>query len=118
MIGMNAHTGRAITGLAHLYQSIAQILSTPLYTRVARRLFGGEVVDILDAPNNDVTRVRLYAAVATALMKHEPRLRITRVSLSTNPDDAGTTVIEIEGTTTLSPDVVTTRVALTAGGAP
>ena len=117
MIGMNASTGRATAGLAHLYQSISKILTTPIGTRIARRDFGSELPDLIDAPNNGATRVRLYAAIATALMQWEPRLRLTRVQLSTELSDAGAgvQVVDIEGTTTETGEPVSTRVQLTNG---
>lgn len=119
MIGMNASTGRATAGLSHLYQSIAKILTTPIGTRIARRDFGSELPDLIDAPNNGATRVRLYAAIATALMQWEPRLRLTRVQLSTEQTDtgAGVQVVDIEGTTTETGEPVSTSVQLTNGGA-
>ena len=119
MKGMNAKTGRATFGLSHLYQSIEKILTTPLGTRIARREFGSELPDLVDAPNNLATRVRLYAAAATALMRWEPRLKLTRVQLSTDVSEtgAGVQVLDIEGTTTESGDEVSTRVQLTNGGA-
>jgi phage baseplate assembly protein W len=117
MIGMNATTGRATSGLDHLYQSIEKILTTPLGTRLARRDFGSELPELVDAPNNPTTRVRLYAAVATALMQWEPRLKLTRVSLAMDASTmyGGAQVIDIEGTTTLSTDLVSTSVQLTNG---
>lgn len=115
MIGMDAATGRAITGEPHLNQSVRKILTTPLYSRVSRRPFGSELADLVDAPNNPATRLRLYTAVATALMRWEPRLQLSRVSLSTDPEDAGRTVIEIEGTTTISREAVSVRVTLNIG---
>ncbi|SDE41698.1 GPW/gp25 family protein [Paraburkholderia lycopersici] len=117
MKGMNHTTGRAIAGLDHLYQSIARILTTPVGTRIARRDFGSELPELVDAPNNGATRVRLYAAVATALMKWEPRLKLTRVQLSTDTTDigAGVQVIEIEGTTTETGETASTSVTLTTG---
>ncbi len=119
MKGMNATTGRATTGLANLYQSIAKILTTPIGTRIARRDFGSELFDLIDAPNNGATRVRLYAAAATALMRWEPRLKLSRVQLSTDVTEtgAGVQVLDIEGTTTVSGDPVSTSVRLTNGGA-
>lgn len=115
MIGMNINTGRTLSGVDHIMQCVTKILTTPLHTRVNRRPFGAELADVVDAPNNPATRVRLYAAVATALMRYEPRLRLVRVSLSTSPEDAGRTVIDIEGTTDISRDVVSVRVNLTPG---
>lgn len=123
MKGMNATTGRSTTGLTHLYQSIAKILTTPIGTRIARRDFGSELPELIDAPNNGATRVRLYAAAATALMRWEPRLKLSRVQLSTDVTEtgAGVQVLDIEGTTTVSGDAVSTRVRLagsTRGDAP
>ena len=90
MKGMNAKTGRATTGLDHLYQSIDKILTTPIGTRIARRDFGSELPELVDAPNNATTRVRLYAATATALMRWEPPARAppTRPRAPTRPTPA------------------------------
>jgi len=116
MKGMNGTTGRAITGLDHLYQSIAKIVTTPLATCVKRRTFGAEHADLVDAPNNGATRTRLYAATAAALMRWEPRLTLTRVELSVDDSIAnGQQILDIEGYTTESGDSVKARVNLEAG---
>jgi phage baseplate assembly protein W len=115
MIGMNATTGRALGGVDHLQQSIGRILTTPLASRLQRRAFGSQLPDLIDAPNNGATGVRLYAAIATALMRWEPRLTLTRVRLSL--DEAaggGVQLIEIEGATA-SGAPVATRVRLSEG---
>jgi phage baseplate assembly protein W len=119
MKGLNADTGRAISGLDHLYQSIGKIVSTPLASCVKRRTFGSELPDLIDAPNNGAVRTRLYAAVATALMRWEPRLMITRVSLTSDDRLAsdGALYLDIEGWTTESGEVVSTRVAVANGNA-
>ncbi|MDR5797439.1 MULTISPECIES: GPW/gp25 family protein [unclassified Caballeronia] len=116
MKGMNASTGRSLGGLSHLYQSIAKILTTPLASCVKRRAFGSELFDLVDQPNNGAARTRLYAAVATALMRYEPRLTITRVQLSTDDSTfGGAQVLDIEGYTTETGDTVQTKVDLTTG---
>lgn len=115
MKGMNTTTGRSVDGLAHLYQSIAKILTTPIGSRLGRRTFGSELAGLVDAPNNGATRVRLYAAVATALMRWEPRLKLSRITLSVDDAGTGQQVIDIEGTTTISGDLVATSVPLTPG---
>lgn len=114
MIGMNATTGRTLEGLPHLYQSIGKILSTPLGSCIARRSFGSALFSLVDAPNNAKTRVQLYAAVAKALMKWEPRLKLSRVTLSAAPGLDGRQILDIEGTTTVSGDTVKTSVLLPA----
>lgn len=82
MNGMDRHTGIALAGAGHLEQSIDDILSTPLGTRVGRRDYGSLVPRQLDQPNNAVGRVRIFAAAALALLRQEGRARIARVSLA------------------------------------
>lgn len=69
---MNRHTGRRIEGMEHLRQSVADILSTPIGSRVMRRDYGSLVPALLDQPDNNATQARLRAAVASALMRWEP----------------------------------------------
>lgn len=116
MRGMDAKTGRAIDGIDHLSQSIAKCITTPLRSRISRRMFGGELMDLIDAPTNRATCVRLYAAVATVLMKYEPRLRLSRVSLVIDPANPGAVTIDVEGTTNISPAAVSVRVQLSSPG--
>lgn len=96
MSGMNMTTGRAAADLEHLRQSIRDILTTPVGTRLERRTYGSLLPDLLDHPDNGATRVRLYAAVASALMKWEPRLRLSRVALSSGPA-AGQATLDLSG---------------------
>ncbi|WP_208531402.1 GPW/gp25 family protein, partial [Pseudomonas aeruginosa] len=66
---MNAHTGGAIDRLAHIRQSIVDILTTRIGTRVMRREYGSQLPELIDAPFNDTTRLQVYAATAMALMR-------------------------------------------------
>ncbi len=97
-IGMSAPTGRTLTDLDHLRQSVGQILGTAVDTRVQRRPFGSMLPELLDAPLNDYTLLQVYAATATALATHEPRLKLTRVQLSIDPDKPATSNLDIDGT--------------------
>lgn len=117
MKGMNATTGRSIESLDHLYQSIGKILTTPIGSRVARRTFGSDLFNLVDAPNNGISRVRLYAAIATALMRWEPRLVLTSVLLSIEEGESGQGVqfVDIEGYTTETGESVSGRISLKTG---
>jgi len=86
-IGMDAKTGRTISGTAHLAQSIGDILSTRVGTRVERRQYGSNVPDYIDAPMTAVQRTRMYGAAAAALLRWEPRLKLARIQLL--PDTSG-----------------------------
>lgn len=82
MIGMDASTGQRLEGDAHLAQSIGDILTTPIGSRVLRRDYGSALFELIDQPMNALGRLRVFAAVADALRRWEPRLRITRVALT------------------------------------
>ena len=79
MTGMNAQTGAALSGEAHLVQSIRDILTTPKGSRVLRRGYGSDLYLFLDAPLSGETRLRIAGAVAEALDEWEPRITVTRV---------------------------------------
>lgn len=79
MRGTDATTGKALEGIAHLRQSVRDILTTPLGSRVMRRDYGSRLFELVDAPLNSQTLVDLYAATAEALMHWEPRLLVQQV---------------------------------------
>lgn len=80
--GMAAKTGRALTDLAHVRQSIQKILTTPLGARVMRRDFGSRLPALVDAPLNPANRLRVIAATAEAVIRWEPRIRVSRITLT------------------------------------
>lgn len=96
MIGLDATTGRTIEGNEHLAQSIADILRTPIGSRVMRRDYGSMLFDLIDQPLNAATRLLFFGATAMAIARWEPRLRLRRVGLS-GGNAQGELVIEIEG---------------------
>lgn len=95
MQGTSASDGKLLDGLAHLRQSITDILTTPLGTRVQRRDYGSRLYQLVDAPMNAETIVDLYAATAEALANWEPRFRLTQVKLSSA--DAGAIELDLVG---------------------
>ncbi|QSH40927.1 GPW/gp25 family protein [Lentisphaerota bacterium ZTH] len=82
MTGIDKATGKALSGLAHLKQSINDILTTPLGSRVMRRDYGSRLFQLIDAPLNSETLVEIYAATAEALLKWEPRFKLHSVKAS------------------------------------
>lgn len=77
--GLSAVTLRPIDGLEHIVQSIRDILTTPLGTRVMRPEYGSRLPRLIDAPINPATLVDLYAATAEAVARWETRAKLTRV---------------------------------------
>lgn len=79
MPGMSRDTGGALDRLTHLRQSIADILSTPIGSRVHRRDYGSNLPRLVDRPINQSLVADLIAATAEALNRWEPRIRVDRV---------------------------------------
>lgn len=116
MIGMSSRTGHTLSESAHLAQSIADILTTPIGSRVMRREYGSQLPDLIDAPFNDATRLQAYAATAMALMRWEPRIRLSRVQLFLG-ERAGQAVLDIEGARVDTNEPLSLRVPLSLGAA-
>lgn len=97
MSGMDRLTGKTLDGTAHIAQSIADILTTPIGTRVMRRDYGSRLFELIDAPLNAVTRHLIAAASAGAIARWEPRVKLGRVQVGAG-DAGGGLTISIEGT--------------------
>ncbi|WP_375674650.1 MULTISPECIES: GPW/gp25 family protein [unclassified Bartonella] len=93
--GMDRTTGKPLTGIDHLRQSILDILSTRIGLRVMRRDYGSRVAELIDAPVNNAFAVALYAAVAEALDKWEPRFKLKKIDFKMV--DAGQVSLSFEG---------------------
>lgn len=114
MIGMSNQTGRALAGNAHIAQSIADILTTPIGSRVMRRDYGSQLPDLIDWPTNDATRLQAYAATAMALLRWEPRIRLSRVQLFLG-EQPGQVVLDIDGTRADINEPLSLRIPLRLG---
>lgn len=93
--GMNAKTGRAVYDTDHLTQSVQDILLTPQVSRVMRRDYGSGLFNLIDQAGNAAMHLRLYAAIATALLRFEPRLQLSRIQITANSN--GQHFIDIDG---------------------
>ncbi len=104
MAGMSRTTGAAIDGIDHIWQSVADILGTPIGTRVGRRDYGSEVPELIDHPLIGANVLRLYAATAVALARWEDRLRLRQVGLVLG-DRPGAATLVLDGDRTDVPPV-------------
>jgi phage baseplate assembly protein W len=95
MIGLDASTGRKIDGMSHLRQSVRDILTTRIGSRVMRRDYGSNLMALVDAPMNPAWKLDVMAETARALAKWEPRIKVKRVIVGTGTPE-GRCTIEIE----------------------
>jgi len=71
--GMSRHTGKIIRDdgqlPAHLQQSLHDILSTLIGTRICRRHYGSLLPHLIDQPCNDITKLKIMNGSATAIIR-------------------------------------------------
>lgn len=95
MNGISATTGKPLEGLEHLRQSIRDILTTRIGTRVMVREYGSRLPDLIDNPVNARLTMDLYAATVAALARWEPRFRLSRVHIAKSAP--GKVILDLEG---------------------
>lgn len=82
MQGVNKQTGRSLSGVQHVRQSVEDILSTRKGTRVMRRDYGSDLPLLIDRPVNQSLLAAIRAETVDALTRWEPRLRCERVHVT------------------------------------
>ena len=82
MIGMDRRNGQPLGGLAHLKQSIEDILGTPLGSRRMRPEYGSQLRRMVDLPLSEGWKSAVQAEVARSLGPWEPRIRLQSVKVS------------------------------------
>lgn len=93
MAGMARTSGAVLDGLEHIKQSVQDILTTPIGTRVGRRDYGSLLPDLIDQPMTPANILRVYAASAVAISRNEDRLALRRVSLTAGERPGSATII-------------------------
>lgn len=96
MNGMDGNTGKPLAGADHIRQSVADILGTPLGTRIGRRDYGSELPELFDQPMNELGQIRVYAATALAIIRQEKRVRISRIGFAASATP-GSFILRIVG---------------------
>ena len=79
--GMNNTSGKAITDIDHLRQSV--------------REYGSLLSALIDQPQNPALRLQVMSAVYVALSRWEPRLTLDSITINSNFD--GSMVVALNG---------------------
>ncbi len=82
MKGMSNKNGGYLSDLEHLKQSIVDILTTPIGSRVICRDYGSSLFQLTDQPINRELFPKIYAAVADAIDKWEPRFKVEKITIN------------------------------------
>jgi phage baseplate assembly protein W len=78
---MNRLDGTRLSGWQHVRQSIIDILTTPIGTRVMRRDYGARTLELIDRPSTYEVVVEATIVVAEALARWEPRFELRSVKI-------------------------------------
>ncbi len=95
MQGMNINIGKPISGIDHLRQSITNILTTPIGSRVMRRDYGSRLFTRIDNPLNAELIALVYSDIVEALFNYEPRFELLKVSVVSM--DKQKMILDLEG---------------------
>lgn len=82
MKGMSNTNGGYLDDIEHLKQSIIDILTTPVGSRVICRDYGSNLFRLVDQPINKYLFPKIYAAIADALDKWEPRFKVEKITIN------------------------------------
>lgn len=117
MAGMSRHTGQRIDELEHIRQSVADILTTPIGSRVMRREYGSRLPELIDQPLTGPTLLRAYAATTKALIRWEPRIKVRSITRKVHTDRPGTVTLGIQGVRTNTGEPFQMEVSVSGGAA-
>ena len=98
--GMNPNGTGTLNDTDQLWNSVKDILTTPLASRVMRRDYGSLVPVLIAEPQNDATRLQCMSAGVIALARWETRIALNTIDIRWSND--GRAVAELSGIITRS----------------
>ncbi|MCW2479181.1 GPW/gp25 family protein [Candidatus Symbiopectobacterium sp. NZEC135] len=99
--GMSRDNGTALADLEHIRQSVRDILITPIGSRVMRRDYGSLLSALIDQPQSPAVKLQVMAACYMALLRWEPRITLTGITLESTYD--GKLAVDLVGVLTDGP---------------
>ncbi|MCT2388626.1 GPW/gp25 family protein [Erwinia pyrifoliae] len=111
--GMNPDGTGLLTDADQLWNSVRDVLTTPLASRIMRRDYGSLIPELLDAPQNEVTRLQCMSAAVIALTQWEPRIALNGINIVYSKD--GAVSAELTGIITATMQTAGTSLMLRGG---
>ncbi|MEZ0583265.1 GPW/gp25 family protein [Erwinia sp. STN24] len=108
--GMNPVGTGLLTDADQLWSAVRDVLTTPLASRIMRREYGSLIPDLLDEPQNDVTRLRCMSAAVIALARWEPRIALNAIDIAWSK--TGAVTAELSGIITETMQTAATSLTL------
>lgn len=92
---ISRETGKLLTEIEHIKQSLADLISTPIGSRVMRRDYGTQLANLIDHPTSEALYLKCYSTIYLAILRWEPRIEISKIFISSQ--EQGKQVLDIEG---------------------
>lgn len=92
---MSRNYGTSLSEIEHINQSLADLISTPVGSRVMRREYGTLLANLLDQPTSEALYLKCYSTIYLAILRWEPRIEISKIFISSL--NQGKQVVDIEG---------------------
>jgi phage baseplate assembly protein W len=96
LIDIDRKTGEYVQGWDRIKQSIEVILTTRIGTRLMRRWWGSNFLDMQDKPGNEEVIVSGLMAAIAAINTYEPEFKVTKASID-EMNSNGEIVITLDG---------------------
>lgn len=110
---MSRQSGVGLTELEHIKQSLEDLISTPIGSRIMRRDYGTQVANLLDQPTSEALYLKCYSTIYSAILRWEPRIDITKLNIS--EFNGGQTVLDLEGVLTQTGQSLNMNIPLLVG---
>ncbi|MCF6808532.1 GPW/gp25 family protein [Thiotrichales bacterium 19S9-12] len=82
MKGIANYGQKLLSDIAHVKQSICDILTTPVGSRVMRRNYGSKLFELIDQPMNQITLAKILNFTLEAIDQWESRVSVSDVKVN------------------------------------
>lgn len=86
---ISRYTGLPISENEHIEQSILDILTTNIGTRVMRRDYGTILLESIDKPLNELLKMQLVSTILIGITLYEPRIEVQSIKVGNVDSEQG-----------------------------
>jgi len=79
---MSRYIGSELTEIEHIKQSLADIATTPIGSRLMRREYGTLLANLIDQPISEALYLKIYSTLYTAYVRWEDRIDISQINVA------------------------------------
>lgn len=78
---MSRYNGSDLSEIEHIKQSLEDIATTPIGSRLMRRDYGTLLANLIDQPISEVLYLKIYSTLYTAYVRWEDRVDISQMNV-------------------------------------